>query len=302
VRPDHPLTARVAVNRAWQQFFGLGLVKTSENFGLQGEAPSHPELLDWLALEFIRTGWDVKALHKLIVMSATYRQSSAVSRELARRDPENRLLSHGSRLRLPAFALRDQALAASGLLVNEPYGVPVKPYMPPGLWESISNNKYEQDHGAALYRRSLYTFWRRTIPPPTMMTLNAADREVCIVRKDRTNTPLQALSLMNNVVFVEASRHLAERMIREGGAETCGQVRRGFELVLGRQPDDAELDVVLAACQEFSERFEHDRTGATGLLELGESPRDESLDPAHHAAMTMAASLILNLDEAITRE
>ena len=175
----------MTVNRLWQQFFGVGLVKTSENFGSQGETPSHPELLDWLARELIDSGWNIKALQRQILLSSTYRQSSAVTAKLLALDPENRLLARAPRSRLPAFVLRDQALAVSGLLVEKPFGPPTKPYLPPRLWESISNNKYEQDHGEALYRRSLYTFWRRTIPPPLLTTLNAADRETCVVRKDQ---------------------------------------------------------------------------------------------------------------------
>ena len=210
--PAHPLTARVTVNRIWQRLFGLGLVKTSENFGVQGEHPSHPKLLDWLATEFIRGGWDLKATYKMLVTSATYRQSSVGHSDS---DPENRLLSRGPRRRLPAYAIRDSALVSSGLLVPEIGGPSVRPYMPPRIWRSISNNSYKQDKGDKLYRRSLYTYWRRTIPPPTMLTFNAAEREVCIVRKDQTITPLQALTLMNNVTFVESARHLAERVMTQ---------------------------------------------------------------------------------------
>jgi hypothetical protein len=302
VEPDNPLLARVTVNRVWQNLFGLGLVKTSENFGAQGETPSHPELLDWLAGEFVAGGWDYKGLHREIMLSATYRQSSAVSARLLRRDPENRLLARGPRFRLPAFVVRDQALAVSGLLVDKPFGPPTKPYMPPGLWESISNNKYQQDHGEALYRRSMYTFWRRTIPPPTMTTLNAADREVCIVRKDRTNTPLQALTLMNNVTFVEASRFLAERMLREAGDDAKRQIRHGFLLATARQPSKAEASLLASAHLSFVKRFRQDTEGAAGLLAVGEKPRDQSLDVVRHAAMTLTASMILNLDETISKE
>jgi hypothetical protein len=301
VRPENPLLGRVAVNRIWQHFFGLGLVKTSENFGSQGETPSHPELLDWLTREFVDGGWNVKALHKRIMLSATYRQSSQVSAELQRRDPENRLLARGPRLRLSAFVLRDQALAASGLLVDQQFGAPVKPYMPPGLWESISNAKYKQDHGDALYRRSLYTFWRRTIAPPTLATLGAAEREVCTVRSDRTNTPLQALTLINNITFVEASRFLAERMLRQS-EEVPRQISHGCRLVLGREPKSVELNVLVDAHASFLKRFEQDDDGAIGLLGVGEKPRDESLDAVQHAAMTMTASLILNLDETLCKE
>jgi hypothetical protein len=302
VSRDNPLVARVAVNRVWQQLFGIGLVKTSENFGVQGETPSHPELLDWLAREFIDSGWNVKALVRAILLSATYRQSSAVSGKLLARDPENRLLARGPRQRLPAFVLRDQALAISGLLVEKPFGPPTKPYLPPRLWESISNNKYEQDHGESLYRRSLYTFWRRTIPPPLLTTLNAAEREVCVVRKDGTNTPLQALTLMNNVAFVEAARFFAERMLREGGAGPREQISYGFSLATARPPSDNELSVIADAHQSFVERFGQDPIGASRLLATGEAPRDESLDAALHAAMTMTASLILNLDETVSKE
>jgi len=339
VQPNHPLTARVAVNRYWQQFFGTGIVKTSENFGSQGERPSHPELLDWLAVEFVRTGWDVKAIQRLIVTSATYRQASemasirrqpadssnnqhATTSERIRgltprgspgnpqsaipnpqlKDPQNRLLWRGPRYRLPAFVLRDQALAASGLLVERFGGPPAKPYMPPKIWRSISNNKYVQDHGANLYRRSVYTYWRRTIPPPTMMNFNSAAREVCIVRTERTNTPLQALTLLNNVTFVEAARFLAERMLREGGSTAEEQLAFGFRLLTGRPPHTGELATLQTAHNTFLRKYRSEPEAAKQLLAVGEAKRDESWDPAEHAAMTMAASLILNLDETITKE
>lgn len=302
VQPDHPLLARVTVNRIWQQLFGTGLVKTSENFGAQGEMPSHPELLDWLARELIESGWNVKDLQRKILLSSTYRQSSAVTAKRLSLDPENRLLSRGPRQVLPAFVLRDQALAASGLLIEKPFGTPTKPYLPPRLWESISNNKYEQDHGESLYRRSLYTFWRRTIPPPLLTTLNAAEREVCVVRKDRTNTPLQALTLMNNIAFVEASRFLAERVLREGGATSEDQIRYGFFLTTARSPSSEELDIIADTHRSFLLRFRNDAAGAAKLLETGERPRDTSLDVVEHAAMTMTASLLLNLDETLSKE
>jgi hypothetical protein len=302
VRPDQPLLARVTVNRLWQQIFGLGLVRTSENFGAQGEMPSHPELLDWLACELIQSGWNVKALQRTILLSATYRQSSAVTPKLLKFDPENRLLARGPRHRLPAFTLRDQALAISGLLVEKQFGPPTKPYLPPRLWESISNNKYEQDHGGSLYRRSLYTFWRRTIPPPLLTTLNAAEREVCIVRKDQTNTPLQALTLMNNVAFVEASRFFAERVLREGGTEAAEQIRYAFRLATARLPSEEELSVLVDAHRTFLNQFQNDLTGAAGLLATGEGARDTSFDAAQHAAMTMIASMLLNLDETLSKE
>lgn len=302
VHPKNPLTARVTVNRYWQRFFGVGLVKTSENFGTQGELPSHPELLDWLAMEFVRSGWDIKAIQKRIVTSATYCQSSVVTPELLRRDPENRLFARGPRFRLPAFVLRDQALAASGLLVESLGGRSVKPYMPPKIWEQISNNKYQQDHGANLYRRSVYTYWRRTIPPPTMRNFNSGDREVCTVRTERTNTPLQALTLLNNMTFVESARFLAERMIQGGGETPEARLTYGFQLMTGRPPQEEELALLASAHQAMTAKYNDHPDQAEQLIAVGERPRDASLDPIEHAAFTMIASLILNLDESITKE
>ena len=302
VSPENPLTARVIVNRHWQHFFGTGLVKTSENFGVQGEPPSHPELLDWLALEFVRTGWDVKKLHRLIVTSSTWRQDSTATRELSELDPENRLLARGPRFRFSAHMIRDQALAVSGLLQERIGGPSVKPYAPPGIWKSISNNKYVQDHGPSLYRRSLYTYWRRTVPPPTMATFNAAEREVCLVRKDRTNTPLQALTLMNNVAFVEAATFLAERIMREADAEPAAQIERGFRMVTGRLPRATEAEPLKAAYDQFLNYFRNNPNEAPKLLAIGEAPRDKNLPAVEHAALTMLANILLNLDEAITLE
>lgn len=302
VSRDNPLTARVVVNRHWQRLFGTGIVKTSENFGIQGEAPSHPRLLDWLATDFMDSGWDVKRLLRQIVTSSTYRQASSASRQAIAADPENRWLARGPRNRLPAQVIRDQALAASGLLVNTIGGEPVKPYMPPGIWKAISNNRYVQDHGEKLYRRSLYTYWRRTVPPPTMMTFNAAEREVCIVRKPTTNSPLQALTLMNNVTFVEAARMMAERIIHEGGDTDAARVAYGFRLLLARQPSTEELQVLLDALAEFRRRFDEQENDALGLLTVGEYPRTKAIPAAELAAMTMLASSILNLDEAVTAE
>ena len=302
VSPENPLTARVIVNRHWQHFFGTGLVKTSENFGVQGERPSHPELLDWLALEFVRSGWDVKKLHRQIVTSSTYRQTSTATREQSERDPENRLLARGPRFRFSAHMIRDQALAVSGLLHEKIGGPSVKPYAPPGIWKSISNNKYVQDHGPSLYRRSLYTYWRRTVPPPTMATFNAAEREVCLVRKDRTNTPLQALTLMNNVAFVEAARFLAERILREADADSASQIRHGFRVVTGRFPRASEIEPLAKAFDQFLDYFSKNPAEAPKLLAIGEAPRNEELPPERHAALTMLANILLNLDEAITLE
>ena len=305
VSPDNPLTARVIVNRYWQHFFGVGLVSTSENFGTQGERPSHPELLDWLAAEFMRSGWNVKHLHRLIVTSATYRQSSVLSDELKTRDPENLLLARGPRFRLSGHAIRDQALAASGLLVEQIGGPSVKPYMPPGIWEAFSNNRYKQDTGPSLYRRSLYTYWRRTIPPPTMAAFNAAEREVCIVRKDRTNTPLQALTLLNNITFTEASRFLAERMIVETATATFDvseQIRFGFQAVVSRNPIESEAGSLREIYDEAYDYYREHPDQAAKLLSIGERPRNSEVDLASHAALTLVASAILNLDESISIE
>lgn len=301
VDPRHPLTARVAVNRMWQQFFGTGLVRTSENFGLQGELPSHPQLLDWLAVEFVEGGWNVKALQKLILMSAAYRRSSRTNEELDSIDPANRLLARGPRFRLHPFALRDSMLSASGLLVEKFGGLPAKPYMPPKIWSAISNNKYKQDKGEQLYRRSVYTFWRRTIPPPNMVNFNSSEREVCVVRKDRTNTPLQALTLMNNITFVEASRFLAERMLHHS-EDADEAIEWGFRQLTARKPTEPETKLLSDAYRSFVRQFRGKKADALKLLATGEQPRDASLKPIQHAAMTMTASLIMNLDESITRE
>ena len=301
VSPNNPLTARVAVNRMWQHFFGTGLVRTSENFGTQGEYPSHPELLDWLATRFIESGWNVKAMQKLILLSHTYRQSSQTTPMHVERDPENRLLARGARYRMHPFVLRDSMLASSGLLVEKFGGLPAKPYMPPKIWRAISNNKYQQDKGDGLYRRSVYTFWRRTIPPPTMVGFNSAEREVCVVRKGRTNTPLQALTLMNNITYVESSRFLAERMLRES-TEPARAIEFGFRQLTSRQPTDNERKLLVRAHGDFRKQFTGRRDEALKLLKTGEKPRDKKLDPIQHAAMTMTASLMMNLDESITKE
>ncbi len=296
--PGHPLTARVTVNRIWQRIFGVGLVKTSENFGVQGEHPSHPELLDWLATEFVRRGWDIKATYKWLVTSATYRQSSVGH---SNSDPENRLLSRGPRRRLPAYAIRDSALASSGLLVSIIGGPSVRPYMPPGIWKSISNNTYKQDKGDKLYRRSLYTYWRRTIPPPTMLAFNASEREVCIVRKDQTITPLQALTLMNNITFVEASRHLAERTMKQDELGTMEElITYAFKAVLGRSPSPIEISLLGEDFLHHEKIYLANPEAVSKLLKVGARPNDPKLSPATLAAYSMVVSTLFNLDEAIT--
>lgn len=309
VRPENPLTARVAVNRIWQQFFGLGIVETSENFGSQGTAPSHPHLLDWLASELTRSGWNIRHVQKQILLSSTYRQSSAVTANQRRLDPKNRWLARGPRQRVAPFVLRDQALAAAGLLAEKIGGPSVKPYMPPDIWSSISNNKYEQDTGESLFRRSLYTYWRRTIPPPTMMNFNAAAREVCTVRTETTNTPLQALTLMNNVTFIEAAKKLAERLTLESHSQSASfqpsaesLVAAAFTACATRPPSEQELDVLMQAHASFLEAFDRDPDSASKLLAIGEAPFDDSLQAPALAALTMTTSLILNLDEVINKE
>jgi hypothetical protein len=301
VHPSNPLTARVAVNHYWQTFFGAGLVRTVEDFGAQGEPPTHPELLDWLATEFIRTSWDVKQMHKLIVMSATFRQSSHVTPALLQRDPDNRLLARAPRIRLPAEMIRDQALFVSGLLVEKIGGPSVMPYQPPGLWKELSGTDYQQDHGEKLWRRSLYTFWKRTSAPPTMMTFDAAGREACNVRQTRTSTPLQALALMNEVTFVEAARVLAQRIMTTGGHTPEERIAFAFRLATARAPKPSELSVLLASWNEYRARYQTDSSSATTLVSAGEAPRNEQLAVAELAAYTAVANLILNLDETITR-
>jgi hypothetical protein len=301
VDPAQPLTARVTVNRFWQAYFGSGIVKTVEDFGAQGEWPSHPELLDWLAAEFARS-WDIKALQKLIVTSAAYRQSSRVARELLQKDPENRLLARGPRFRLPAETIRDQALAAAGLLIDRIGGPSVKTYQPAGLWRELGDYDFVQDHGPSLYRRSMYTFWKRTVAPPAMMTFDASSREICTVRETRTNTPLQALILMNDVTFVEAARVLAERATIDGGPTAAERITRAFRLATARQPKPAELRILVAGYQRHLEEFRDDPKAAARLVQVGEARRQPNLDVCELAACTAIANLILNLDEVITKE
>jgi hypothetical protein len=306
VDPAHPLTARVTVNRFWQQYFGTGLVKTAEDFGSQGSWPTHPELLDWLAVEFVRSGWDVKRLQKLIVTSNTYRQSSKATPSALTRDPDNALLSRGARFRMDAEMIRDTALAASGLLVETRGGRGVMPYQPGGIWEAVgyanSNTlHYKQDHGDALYRRSLYTFWKRTAPPASLTTFDAPSREACVVRRSRTNTPLQALVLLNDVQYVEAARHLAQRVM-QATASPPQRLRLAFRLATSRQPNEKELAVLRKTLDGYRADYETDAAAAEKLLSVGESKRDESLDAGELASYTMVANLILNLDEVVTKE
>ena len=303
--PQHPLTARVAVNRHWQQLFGTGLVRTTEDFGIQGELPSHPKLLDWLAVEFVDSGWDVKALLRLIVTSATYRQTSQVGAAAYQRDLENRLLARGARKRLDGEQIRDAALAVSGLLKQQLGGPSVYPYQPEGLWMELNNRPgyskaYPQGKGDDLYRRSLYTFWKRTVPSPMLRTFDAPEREFCTVRRSRTNTPMQALLLLNGPQFVEAARHLGQRMLQEGGASTDEQIAYGFRLVTARMPSAAELDILREEFQQGRQRI-GEAAAAAAILSVGDSPVSAEVDVRQLAAMTGVARLLLNLNESITR-
>ena len=299
----NPLTSRVTVNRLWQMHFGTGIVKSVEDFGAQGEWPTHPELLDWLATEFVRTGWNLKAMHKQIVMSATYRQSSRVTPALLEADPANRLYARGPRFRLPAEMIRDHALSASGLLVSRIGGESVKPYQPPGLWgEVVFSNvpRFQQDHGAKLYRRSMYTYWKRSVPPPNMQVFDAPSREVCVLKRPSTNTPLAALVLMNDPTFVEASRKLAERVMRERDTDAA-RVKRLHRLICGRQPTPAEQQLLLGTLNDLLEDFRAEPDAAAELMTVGESVRDESLDLTELAAYASLANAVFCTDEAITR-
>src|SRR5262245_25142977 len=303
VSPENPLTARVAVNRIWLLHFGTGLVKTGEDFGTQGEFPSHPELLDWLATEFVRTGWDLKRMHKLIVTSAVYRQSSQLGSESrTSTDPENRLLSRFPRYRLSAEMVRDQALFASGLLVEQPGGLSVKPYQPPGLWNELSGTgDYEPDTGDKLYRRGLYTFWKRTVPPPGLAAFDAFARETCWVRETRTNTPLQALNLLNDITYVEAARVLAERIMRESRGPD-ERLAIAFRRVTSRTPTDAEMNILRRSLDRQSTEYRKDPAAARKPPAVGEARADAKLDPAELAAYAAVCRLILNLDETVTKE
>jgi hypothetical protein len=320
---EHPLTARVAVNRIWQMLFGAGLVRTPADFGAQGEYPTHPELLDWLAVDFMEHGWDTKRLIKQIVMSATYRQSSHVGeflrnsqpsvgdtrlRDLLARDPDNRLLARGPRFRLPAEFIRDSALKISGLLVDRLGGPSVNPYAPGDLWREISHygstpataQTFVQDHGEKLYRRSLYTYWKRTVPPPNMVAFDAPNRETCIVARPSTTTPLQALVLLNDVQFVEASRAFAERIFTHSDDE-ADRLRWAFVETTARQPTDGEFAVLQRALARERAHYAVDEVAAQKYLANGESPRNENIPIAEHAAWSQVAALLLNLSESITR-
>jgi hypothetical protein len=306
VDPANPLTARVTVNRFWQELYGIGIVKTAEDFGAQGEPPSHPELLDWLALEFRDSGWDVKKLFRLMVMSEAYRQSAVADEEKLAKDPDNRLLSHGPRFRMDAEMVRDCALAASGLLRPEIGGPSVKPYQPINIWETVameqSNTRfYKADSGDGLYRRSMYTFWKRSAPPPSMDIFNAPSRETCVVRRERTNTPLQALVTMNDPQFVEAARWLAQHAIRDSHKDIEAEVNFMSARLLSRDLDAKEMAIVLSSYHDYLSYYDGKPADAQKLLSVGESKADASLPKPQFAAMTMVANELMNMDEVLVK-
>jgi len=302
VHKDNPLTARVAVNRFWQMYFGRGLVGTPEDFGNQGDLPTHPELLDWLAVEFRESDWDVKALQKLIVMSATYRQSAEIDPKKYQRDSENLLLARGANVRLTAEMFRDNALAVSGLLVDSIGGKWVKPYQPAGIWKAMANqigeNKYRPSEGEGLYRRSLYTYWKRTIPPPTMVMFDAPERTLCAVKRQSTSTPLQSLALLNDPQLVEAARKLAEKMLTQHQQQLEDRIAYGFQAVTSRAPAEDELEILLSLYEEKQAYYQEQLQEAEDLLKVGEAPYDQQLDTVSLAAMTIVANTLFNLDEA----
>ncbi|MDR3403577.1 MAG: DUF1553 domain-containing protein [Chthoniobacter sp.] len=306
-RPDQPLTARVVVNRFWAQLFGTGIVKTLEDFGAQGEWPSHPELLDWLARDFMDSGWNVKALFKTMVLSSTYRQNSSASPASLARDPENRLLARGPRFRLPAELIRDQALTVAGLIRHRVGGPSVHPYQPAGLYNNVvvgadyPGTKWIESTGDDLYRRSLYTFWKRTVPHPAMLTFDAPDREFCQVRRSRTNTPLQALVLLNEPAFVEAARELGARMLTEGGPSDADRIAYGFRLATSRRPLDRETEILTHTLQRLRDDFTHDPDAANAFLAVGSPSHHPNLAPTELAAAAGVANMILNLDATLTK-
>jgi hypothetical protein len=302
--PQHPLTSRVTVNRFWAMCFGQGLVSTPDDFGNQGSLPTHPDLLDYLATRFVESGWDTKALMKMMVMSATYRQSSIVPPAAIEADPDNALYSRGPSFRLSAEMIRDNALAASGLLARKIGGPSVYPYQPEGIWEALATrNKthYEQGKGDDLYRRSLYTVWKRSSPPPSMMNFDAPDRYICIVKRQKTATPLQSLVLMNDPQYVEASRVLAERMIKEGGNTASEKIAFAFKALTSRKPKAAELDLLIQLYEEELADFKKQSKRAMQLLTVGEYRRDTKLEANELAAYTIVASSIMNFDEFVVK-
>lgn len=301
---EHPLTSRVTANQLWQLFFGNGIVLTPSDLGNQGDFPSHPELLDWLAVDLRESGWDIKRMIKKIVMTQTYRQVSNVRPEHLEVDTSNRLLARAPRFRLPAEMIRDNALSVGGLLVDAIGGPGVKPYQPPGLWEEVSLggvSKFVQDNGEDLYRRSIYTYWKRSAPHPAMVIFDAPNRETCVLKRPNTNTPLQALAALNDVQVIEASRHFAERVIKEGGETSESKAKFAFELATARPPTSRETATILEVFENSHASYAADESKGAELLSAGESKRDASIDQSEHAAWTLVCSMIFNLDEVLTR-
>jgi hypothetical protein len=303
---NNPLTARVFVNRIWQMHFGNGIVRSSADFGNQGNLPSHPELLDWLAVDFMESGWNIKRLHKLIMLSATYRQTSKATPQLLEKDPDNALLARGARFRFTAEMIRDNALAISGLLVNRIGGKSVYPYQPAGLWDELSDKvwryKYQQEPGEGLYRRSLYTIWKRTSPPPSMLIFDAPERGECVVKRRATATPLQALVLLNDPQYVEAARALAEKVLHSCKKEGQEATGLAFRLITGRRPDKAEQRILGAFYADELKRFRAKPAQALEYLRTGERTWDTTLQPAEIAALATVSSSIMNTDEGHTRK
>jgi hypothetical protein len=308
VRSDSPLTARVTVNRLWEQLFSVGIVKTTEDFGTQGERPTHPELLDWLAVEFMARQWDIKAILRLLVTSATYRQTAVVSDEARQGDPENRLLARGPRFRLSAEAIRDNALAVSGLLDRRVGGPSVFPYQSPGLWETVNHSlittarTYIPSKGSELHRRSLYTYWKRSLPHPSLTIFDAPTREVCVDRRLRTTTPLQALFLLNDPIYMECARALAERILNESGPDSMARLTYGFRLCTARMPLAEELSILRQVHDELLAHYSSNPVSAGQLVEAGDLTALRSGDVGESAAWIGICNLLLNLDETITKE
>ncbi|MEZ6063943.1 MAG: PSD1 and planctomycete cytochrome C domain-containing protein [Planctomycetaceae bacterium] len=305
-RPEHPLTSRVIVNRFWQQCFGTGIVETSDDFGSQGSLPSHPELLDYLAWRFMHDGWDIKDFMRLLLNSSTYRQSSRVTPIAMRLDPLNRLLSRGARFRLEGEVIRDCALSVSGLLSTRMEGPPVKPYQPDGLWEAVAHHasktaKYTRDSGESLYRRSIYTFWKRGAPPPTMQIFDAPNRDSCVVRRDRTNTPLQALLTMNDTQFVEAARVLGTSSVQHAGPDQ-DRITLLFRRCLSRQPNPEEAAVLDRSLTGFRQLYQAHPEMADALIHVGDTPVPPAIDPVELAVWTMVGNQLMNLDEFVMKE
>jgi hypothetical protein len=306
VSPENPLTARVTVNRMWYELFGTGIVETTEDFGIMGQRPTHPELLDWLAVEFRESGWDIKHMYKLMVMSAAYRQSANSTPQQLAKDPRNLLLSHGPRFRMDAEMLRDIALEAGGLLVQKIGGPSVKPYQPPNIWEEVSyptsdTLHYVQEHGDALYRRSMYTYIKRMASPPNMDAFDAPMRDVVCTRRQRTDTPLQALVTMNDEQWVEAARALAQRVIHEAGPSAQRRINRMSEILLAHDAPAPMTAALESSLKQFQQHYAKDRKAARALIEIGEKKPDASIPAPELAAWTMVANEMLNLDETLNK-